>query len=62
MPVAALKGLPMTKQPRKSIQDKASRPKLHKPNGRLLTIRDFRTEFPKPEKLWLPGAACDWKM
>lgn len=52
----------MTKQPRKSIQDKASRPKLHKPNGRLLTIRDFRTEFPKPEKLWLPGAACDWKM
>jgi len=27
-----------------------------------LTIRDFCTESGKPEKLWLPGAACDRKM
>jgi hypothetical protein len=26
------------------------------------TIRDLRNELAKPEKLWLPGAACDWKM
>jgi len=55
MPVAALKGLPMTKERRKSIQDKASRPKLHKPNGRLVDDPRFLHRIRKARKTLAAG-------